>query len=118
MRRLVLSRCFCFFFFIHGVFVFAFAVGVAFAIVFVLVCQIHLGLLYALKVSRFWLGACWGPMVMNRGCYLKRGLRRPSPCAQSPGHEMDSEIMACFPSSHLLCSWLEVVVALSAQARA
>jgi hypothetical protein len=51
-----------------------FAFAFAFAFVFVLVCQIHLGLLYALVVSRVWLGACWGPMVMNRGCYLKRGL--------------------------------------------
>ena len=50
--------------------VFAFA----FAFAFVLVFQIHLGLLYALMVSLFWLGACWGPMVMNRGCYLKHGL--------------------------------------------
>jgi hypothetical protein len=46
----------------------------AFAFAFVLVFQIHLGLLYALMVSLFWLGACWGPMVMNRGCYLKHGL--------------------------------------------
>jgi len=52
--------------------VFAFAFAFAFA--FVLVFQIHLGLLYALMVSLFWLGACWGPMVMNRGCYLKHGL--------------------------------------------
>jgi hypothetical protein len=54
--------------------VFAFAFVFAFASAFVLVCQIHLGLLYALMVSCFWLGACWGPMVMNRGCYLKPGL--------------------------------------------
>ncbi|HWD68069.1 MAG TPA: hypothetical protein VG227_08935, partial [Caulobacteraceae bacterium] len=78
----------------------------AFAFVFVLVCQIHLGLLYALEVSLCWLGACWGPMVMNRGCYLKRGLLRPSPCAQSPGHEMDSEIIACFLPSHRVDGWL------------
>jgi len=75
----------------------------AFAFAFVLVGQIHLGLLYALMVSRFWLGACWGPMVMNGCCYLKRGLLRPSLCAQSPGHEMDSEIVVCFPLSRLVC---------------
>src|ERR1700690_1475970 len=28
-------------------------------------------------------------MGMNRGCYLKLGLLRPSRCAQSPGHEID-----------------------------
>ena len=70
------------------VFVFVFA--------FVLVCQIHLGLLYALLVSHVWLGAFGGPMVMNRGCYLKRGLLRPSRRTQSPGHEMDSEFIALF----------------------
>src|ERR1019366_1118477 len=26
---------------------------------------------------------------MNWGCYLKLGLLRPSPCAQSPGHEIE-----------------------------
>jgi hypothetical protein len=26
------------------------------------------------RVSCCELGACWGPMVMNRGCYLKHGL--------------------------------------------
>jgi hypothetical protein len=50
--------------------VFAFA----FAFAFFLVFQIHLGLLYALGESCFELGACGGPMVMNRGCYLKHGL--------------------------------------------
>ena len=46
----------------------------AFAFAFFLVFQIHLGLLYALDVSCYELGACWGPMVMNRGCNLKHGL--------------------------------------------
>jgi hypothetical protein len=51
-----------------GVFAFAFAVVVAFRV------WIHLGLLSALEVSRLGLGACWDPMVMNWGCYLKDGL--------------------------------------------
>ena len=53
-----------------------------------LFCEIHLGLLSALELSRFGLGACWDPMVMNWGCYLKDGLLRPSPCTQSPGREI------------------------------
>jgi hypothetical protein len=46
--------------------VFAFAVAVAF--------EIHLGLPSALEVSHFGLGACWDPILMNWGCYLKHGL--------------------------------------------
>ena len=36
--------------------------------------RIHLGLLSALSRSRERLGAYWGPILMNWGCYLKRGL--------------------------------------------
>jgi hypothetical protein len=32
--------------------------------------EIHLGLLYALEVSRCGLGACGDPMLMNWGCHL------------------------------------------------
>jgi hypothetical protein len=73
------------------VFVFAFAFSfVAFLLLFfVRVLRIHFGLLYALDLSCFGLGAGWGPIGMNRGCYLKLGLGRPSPCTQSPGHEID-----------------------------
>jgi hypothetical protein len=60
MRRLIWSRCFC------SLAFFVFVVAVVFGI--------HLGLLSALEVSRFGLGACWDPMVMNWGCYLKHGL--------------------------------------------
>src|SRR6266568_7032280 len=73
------AGCVKVFLFFPSLEVFAFVVVFVFAFAFVRVCQIHLGLLYALVVSRVWLGACWGPMVMNRGCYLKRGLMTAKP---------------------------------------
>src|SRR5258708_35114813 len=63
--------------------VFAFAVVVVFVL-----WGIHLGLLSALEVSRCGLGACWDPMVMNWGCYLKDGLEEEGfsiPCSLLPG---------------------------------
>jgi hypothetical protein len=56
----------------QGVFAFSF-IGV-FVFVVAVVFGIHLGLLSALEVSRFGLGACWDPILMNWGCYLKDGL--------------------------------------------
>jgi hypothetical protein len=69
MRRLVDSTLFVF------TFVGSVCICICICICFSsLVVWIHLGLLYALGVSRCGLGACWGPMGMNWGCYLKHGL--------------------------------------------
>jgi hypothetical protein len=62
--------------------VFVLAVGFAVALAFAtkrLQRRIHLGLLYALEEDRDGPGAGWCPTKMNWGCYLKDGLRRPSP---------------------------------------
>jgi hypothetical protein len=57
-----------FFFFLHWGFAVAFAVVFAFgegSLVW-----IPVGLLSALELGSLEPGACWGPMVRNRGCYL------------------------------------------------
>jgi hypothetical protein len=86
---------FVFAFSLFGVFVFVLAVAFAFAAKW-LGRRIHLGLLYALVEGRLGPGAGWCPMKMNWGCYLKDGLWRPSPRAQSPKREMDSSAAKWF----------------------
>jgi len=83
MRRLSLSMFLSSLFSLFGVFVLAVAVVLAVATK-CLLRRIHLGLLYALVEGRHGPGAGWCPMLMNWGCYLKDGLGRPSPLAQSP----------------------------------
>jgi len=69
---------FVFAFSLFGVFVFVLALAFAVAATRLL-RRIHLGLLYALEEDRDGPGAGWCPTKMNWGCYLKDGLRRPSP---------------------------------------
>jgi hypothetical protein len=64
------------------VFAFAYSLVAFFALLllFVRVLKIYLGLLYSLDVSRCRLGARWGPIGMNRGCYPTRNVKlRPFP---------------------------------------
>jgi len=73
----------------------------AFAFVFVPVCEIHLGLLYALDVSRFGLGARWRSGSGHRHGCLREGLEAPAAAphavqddGQFAGHGDDGSLLA------------------------
>jgi len=80
---------------------------------------IPVGLLSALVVGSREPGACWGPMVRNRGCSLTVGVDRPSLRSQSPEREMGSSSAKSLSSSFFSCVlWWRVQAAVATGAGA